>query len=108
MRRKRLKTTVFQSSRVGQRKEIKCLLAFFSSLRKQNALLSVIHHPNAATPRHFLVFAVRLSCAIWYLFLYSSLFYTVNHLDIDIYRKVIFEIPKYHRCISLLLYDHRR
>ena len=95
------KPRVVQCSRVGQRKEIWCFLAFVSCLRRENVLLSATHHPNAVIPTHFLVFAVRLSYAKWYLFLYSSVFYTINHLDIDIYRKVLFEIPKYHRSISL-------
>ena len=59
---------------------------FFSCLRRENALLSVIHRPNAVIPTHYLVFAVGLSCAKWYVFLYSSVFYTINHLDIYIYR----------------------
>ena len=37
---------------------------------------------------HFQVVAVRLLCEKWYLFLYSWVFYTVNHLDI--YRYVYY------------------
>ena len=76
------KPRVVQCSRVGQRKEIWCFLAFVSCLRRENVLLSAIHHPNAVIPTHFYEVAIRLSCEKWYLFLYSSVFYTVNHLDI--------------------------
>ena len=68
------------------------------ALRKR---LDIGDSPYAVIPTQFQVVAARLSCEKWYLFLYSSVFYTINHLDIDIYRKVIFEIPKYHRSISL-------
>ena len=81
------KPLVVQRSRVGQRKEMPCFLAFFSCLRWENALLSAIL-PNAVIPTHFQVVAVRLSCKKWYLFLYLSVFYTINHLDI--YRYVYY------------------
>ena len=76
------KPRVVQCSRVGQRKEIWCFLAFVSCLRRENVLLSAIHHPNAVIPTHFYEVAIRLSCEKWYLFLYSSVFYTISHLDI--------------------------
>ena len=76
------KPRVVQCSRVGQRKEIWCFLAFVSCLRRENVLLSATHHPNAVIPTHFYEVAIRLSCEKWYWFLYSSVFYTVSHLDI--------------------------
>ena len=81
------KPLVVQRSRVGQRKEMPCFLAFFSCLRWENSLLSAIL-PNAVIPTHFQVVAVRLSCKKWYFFLYLSVFYTINHLDI--YRYVYY------------------
>ena len=53
-----------------------------SCLRRENVSLSAIHHLNADIPTHFYEVAIRLSCEKWYLFLYSSVFYTVSHLDI--------------------------
>ena len=49
------------------------------ALRKR---LDIGDSPYAVIPTQFQVVAARLSCEKWYLFLYSSVFYTINHLDI--------------------------
>ena len=54
------------------------------ALRKR---LDIGDSPYAVIPTQFQVVAARLSCEQWYLFLYSSVFYTNNHLDI--YRYVL-------------------
>ena len=69
---------------------MRCFLAFVSCLRWENVLLSTIHHPNAVITTHFYVVAFRLSHEKWYLFPYSSVFYTVSRFDI--YKYVIIHI----------------
>ena len=69
---------------------MRCFLAFVSCLRWENVLLSTIHHPNAVITTHFYVVAFRLSYEKWYLFPYSSVFYTVSRFDI--YKYVIIHI----------------
>ena len=54
------------------------------ALRKR---LDIGDSPYAVIPTQFQVVAARLSCEQWYLFLYPSVFYTINHLDI--YRYVL-------------------
>ena len=53
-------------------------------------MLSTIHHPNAVITTHFYIVAIRLSYEKWYLFPYSSVFYTVSRFDI--YKYVIIHI----------------
>ena len=75
MRRKRLKTTCLP------RRKKKCFLAFFSCLRWENASLSAIHLMQLF-PRNFKWLPFDYRAKNCFFFLYSSVFYTINHLDI--------------------------
>ena len=65
----------------SKKKKKECFLAFFSCLRWENASLSAIHLMQLF-PRNFKWLPFDYRAENFFFFLYSSVFYTINHLEI--------------------------